>query len=74
MIKRMAIMLVAVAFVFGGIFGFQAFKAVMIKKFISALSNPPQTVSTTTVASSEWRSDDRSDRLTARRPGCGSVA
>ena len=55
MIKRMAIMLVAVAFVFGGIFGFQAFKAVMIKKFISALSNPPQTVSATTVASSEWR-------------------
>lgn len=56
MIKRMAIMLVAVALVFGGIFGFQAFKAVMIKKFISALSNPPQTVSTTTAASSEWRS------------------
>jgi len=54
MIKRMVIMLVAVAVVFGGIFGFQAFKAVMIKKFISALSNPPQTVSAAKVATSEW--------------------
>ena len=35
MIKRMVIMLVAVAIVFGGIFGFQVFKAAMIKKFIS---------------------------------------
>ncbi len=54
MIKRMVIMLVAVAVVFGGIFGFQAFKAVMIKKFISALSNPPQTVSAAKAATSEW--------------------
>ena len=45
MIKRMVIMLVAVAIVFGGIFGFQVFKAAMIKKFITALSNPPQTIS-----------------------------
>ena len=56
MIKRMVIMLVAVAIVFGGIFGFQAFKAVMIKKFISALSNPPQTVSAAKAATSEWQS------------------
>jgi membrane fusion protein, multidrug efflux system len=54
MIKRMVIMLVAVAVVFGGIFGFQAFKAVMIKKFITALSNPPQTISAVTAATSEW--------------------
>src|ERR1700728_462593 len=54
MIKRMVIMLVAVAIVFGGIFGFQAFKAVMIKKFISALSNPPQTVSAAKAGTSEW--------------------
>ena len=38
MTKRMVIMLVAVAVVFGGIFGFQAFKAAMIKKFMSAMS------------------------------------
>jgi membrane fusion protein, multidrug efflux system len=56
MIKRMVIMLVAVAVVFGGIFGFQAFKAVMIKKFITALSNPPQTVSAATAGTSEWQS------------------
>jgi membrane fusion protein, multidrug efflux system len=54
MIKRMVIMLVAVAVVFGGIFGFQAFKAVMIKKFISALSNPPQTISAAKAPTSEW--------------------
>jgi membrane fusion protein, multidrug efflux system len=55
MIKRMVIMLVAVAVVFGGIFGFQAFKAAMIKKFSTALSNPPQTISATTAATSEWQ-------------------
>ena len=55
MIKRMVIMLVAVAIVFGGIFGFQLFKAAMIKKFITALGNPPQTVSVTRAAQGEWQ-------------------
>jgi membrane fusion protein (multidrug efflux system) len=55
MTKRMVIMLVAVAIVFGGIFGFQAFKAVMIKKFISALSDPPQTISATKAGFGEWQ-------------------
>src|SRR3984957_14141148 len=55
MIKRMVIMLVAVAVVFGGIFGFQAFKAVMIKKFIAALGNPPQTISPATAGTGEWQ-------------------
>lgn len=55
MIKRMVIMLVAVAVVFGGIFGFQVFKAAMIKKFISALSNPPQTISAANAGTSEWQ-------------------
>lgn len=54
MIKRMVIMLVAVAVVFGGNLGFQVFKAAMIKKFISALSNPPQTISAAKAATSEW--------------------
>src|SRR5579872_4265359 len=54
MIKRMVIMLVAVAIVFGGIFGFQVFKAAMIRKFITAASNPPQTVSAAKAATSEW--------------------
>jgi membrane fusion protein, multidrug efflux system len=55
MTKRMVIMLLAVAVVFGGIFGFQAFKAYMIKKFMSAMSAPPQTVSATTARFSSWQ-------------------
>ncbi len=56
MIKRMIIMLLAVAVVFGGIFGFQAFKAAMIKKFMSSMGQPPQTVSATRAGYSSWQS------------------
>jgi membrane fusion protein (multidrug efflux system) len=56
MTKRMVIMLAAVAVVFGGIFGFQVFKAAMIKKFISAMGSPPQTVSAIKAGYSEWQS------------------
>lgn len=52
--KRMVIMLVAVVVVFGGIFGFQAFKGAMIKKFMRSQGQPPQTVSTTVAAKQEW--------------------
>ena len=55
MTKRMVIMLIAVAVVFGGIFGFQAFKAAMIKKFMSSMAAPPQTVSATKAELSEWQ-------------------
>jgi membrane fusion protein (multidrug efflux system) len=55
MTKRMVIMLIAVAVVFGGIFGFQAFKASMIKQFMSSMSAPPQTVSATKAGYSEWQ-------------------
>ena len=55
MTKRMVIMLIAVAIVFGGIFGFQAFKASMIKKFMTAMGSPPQTVSATKAAYGEWQ-------------------
>jgi membrane fusion protein, multidrug efflux system len=55
MIKRMVIMLVAVVIVFGGIFGFQIFKGLMIRKFISAASNPPQTISVAKASYSEWQ-------------------
>ncbi len=55
MIKRMVIMLFAVALVFGGVFGFQAFKGAMIKKFLSQMSAPPQTVSTTTAERQDWQ-------------------
>src|SRR5580692_40720 len=55
MIKRMVIMLVAVAIVLGAVFGFQAFKGVMIRKYMSAMGSPPQTVSTTKAAFSQWQ-------------------
>lgn len=55
MIKRMVIMLVLVGVVFGGIFGFEAFKAKMIEKAMASLANPPQTVSTTTAALQDWQ-------------------
>src|SRR5260370_27091544 len=51
----MIIMLVAVGLVFGGVFGFQIFKNAMIKKFMSAMPPPPQTVSTVTAAMQEWQ-------------------
>ncbi len=56
MLKRMVIMLVLTAAVLGAVFGFEAFKSVMIGKFMKTLANPPQTVSTMTAASKEWRS------------------
>jgi membrane fusion protein, multidrug efflux system len=55
MTKRMVMMLVAVTVVFGGIFGFQAFKAAMIRKFIGAMSSPPQTISAAKATYSEWQ-------------------
>jgi membrane fusion protein (multidrug efflux system) len=55
MTKRMIIMLIAVGVVFGGVFGFQIFKNTMIKKFMSAMPQPPQTVSTVTAAVQEWQ-------------------
>lgn len=55
MTRRMVIMLVAVAIVFGAIFGFQIFKGFMIRKFIAALSNPPQTISAAKASYGEWQ-------------------
>jgi membrane fusion protein, multidrug efflux system len=54
MIKRMLIMLVAVAVVLGAIFGFQAFKATMIKKFMAQMSSPAQTISTSKAGYEDW--------------------
>jgi len=55
MIKRMVIMLIAVAVVLGGVFGFQVFKGIMIKKFMSAMGSPPQTVATGKAGYSQWQ-------------------
>src|SRR5271170_5705134 len=56
MIKRMLLMLVVVGVVLGLIFGFQTFKAKMIKQALAALSSPPQTVSTIEATEQDWRS------------------
>ncbi|HEX5509708.1 MAG TPA: efflux RND transporter periplasmic adaptor subunit [Pseudolabrys sp.] len=56
MLKRMVIMLLVTGLVLGGVFGFQAFKSVMIRKYLAKLSNPPQTVSTMVAQTQEWQS------------------
>ncbi|MDE5447191.1 efflux RND transporter periplasmic adaptor subunit [Bradyrhizobium sp. CSA207] len=60
MLRRMAVMLVAVGLVLGSVFGFEAFRARMIQKSIAGLRNPPQTVSTITAGTQRWQ-----DRLEA---------
>jgi len=55
MTKRMVIMLIGVAIVLGAVFGFQAFKAVMIKKFMASMAVQTQTVSATRAGSSQWQ-------------------
>lgn len=55
MIKRMLIMLMLAGLVFGGIFGFEAFKAKKIKEFLSHQGMPAQTVSTTKAAYETWQ-------------------
>jgi len=54
MTKRMVIMLVLAGVIFGGIFGFQAFKGRMMKKFMSSMGDVPQTVSTVKADYQEW--------------------
>ena len=55
MTKRMVLMLVIAGVIFGGIFGFQAFKSRMIKKYLSSQGVPPQTVSTIKAEFQEWQ-------------------
>lgn len=55
MAKRMTIMLIAVAVVLGLVFGFQVFKAHIIKQVMASLANPPQTVSTVTAGYADWQ-------------------
>jgi membrane fusion protein (multidrug efflux system) len=55
MINRMVLMLLLAGVLFGAIFGFQAFKARMIKKFMTSQGAPLQTVSTTQAKVLEWQ-------------------
>jgi membrane fusion protein (multidrug efflux system) len=51
----MTIMLAIVALVFGALYGFNAFKGMMIKQFLASMANPTQTVSASPAAFQEWR-------------------
>jgi membrane fusion protein (multidrug efflux system) len=53
--RRMIIMLVAVAVVFGGVFGFIAFGHYLRDKFMHSMGIPPQTVSTMVASVQEWQ-------------------
>lgn len=52
--KRMTLTLLALALVFGGIFGWKAFVAHMMHKMLAHRSIPPATVSVATVRTQEW--------------------
>jgi len=55
MLKRLLIMLALAGVVFGGIFGFQAFKAHMIKQFMATNKAPPVTVSAIKAEFQPWQ-------------------
>ncbi len=55
MIKRMIIMLIAVGVLFGGIFGFKAYKGHMMGKFMASRGAPLQTVSAIKAAYQAWQ-------------------
>ncbi len=56
MIKPLAIMLLVVAIVLGGVFGWQAFIGSMTRKYMAGAASAPQTVSTATAATTTWQS------------------
>ena len=51
----MIVMLIAVAVVFGGVFGFITFRNHMIAKYMSSMGVPPQTVATAVAAVEDWQ-------------------
>jgi membrane fusion protein (multidrug efflux system) len=53
--KRMILMLLAVALVLGGVFGYKMFGSMMMKKAILAGGMPAQTVSTIKAAAEDWQ-------------------
>ncbi|HUK56555.1 MAG TPA: efflux RND transporter periplasmic adaptor subunit [Nitrospiria bacterium] len=55
MTKRMVIMLLIVGLLFGAIFGFQAFKAKMIKQFMASMKMPPATVTAMKAELRPWQ-------------------
>jgi membrane fusion protein (multidrug efflux system) len=56
MVKPLVILLLTVAVVIGGIFGWQHFIGNVTKKYMGAMATAPQTVSSTIAAVSSWQS------------------
>jgi membrane fusion protein (multidrug efflux system) len=54
-ILRLVVMLLCVGVLFFLVFGFGAFKTIMIARFLSTLSSPPQTVATVQAESTAWQ-------------------
>ncbi|MBF0281571.1 MAG: efflux RND transporter periplasmic adaptor subunit [Zetaproteobacteria bacterium] len=52
--KRMSIMIISVAILFGGIIGFQQFKAAMMAQWLAGNGVPPATVTTIEAQYSDW--------------------
>jgi membrane fusion protein (multidrug efflux system) len=59
MTKRMVIMLIGVAVILGGVFGYGTFYNRMVSKFMASRGVPPQTVSTIKADISEWQPEMR---------------
>lgn len=59
MIKRMIVMLLLCALVLGGVFGWKTFGKMMMMQHMAAMSNPPQTVSTTKAGYEDWQNELR---------------
>ncbi len=59
MIKRMIVMLVAAGIVFGGIFGYKAFRKRMTEKYMAANRSPAVTVSTIKASFQSWQPQTR---------------
>jgi membrane fusion protein (multidrug efflux system) len=55
MLKRVVIMLLAVGLLFGGIFGYHAYKSRMMRKSMAGFQAPPATVTTIRAAYQSWQ-------------------
>jgi membrane fusion protein (multidrug efflux system) len=56
MARRMIIMLIALGILFGAIFSYQAFKGIMMKKYMAKNMSPPVAVATMKVQKQKWQS------------------
>lgn len=53
--RPMAIMLILLGVLFGGVFAWKGFQTFMMKRFMSSMEEPPVTVSTTKIETSPWQ-------------------